>query len=242
MTTISTQAESAREGARHQDGKFGAQVRADNDIDLGGQNTSDPYGIGRDLTEREKKMEEVAEHLDGYRLVPAEDDTRYSSLVNESENLELSFHPSDGYEYGVPKGKMRVEALGYRRIDTNFVTDNSYIGLSSNVTPTLDPKRIASTLNGLLDRARPKAAEVSIEIDRLEAARAADENAAAQLTERLGGEKDYLGRHAIPVAEYKELRVRGDGKGGIYIDDFPSYHSLSVEQVARIVEIMREGE
>ena len=65
---------------------------------------------------------------------------------------------------------------------------------------------------------------------------------AAQLTERLGGEKDYLGRHAITVAEHKELRVRGDGKGGIYIEEFPSYHSLSVEQVARIVEIMREGE
>ena len=34
MTTISTQSVAAREGARHQDGKFGTQVREDNVLDL----------------------------------------------------------------------------------------------------------------------------------------------------------------------------------------------------------------
>ena len=32
MAQISTQAATAREGARHQDGKFGTQVRGDNDM------------------------------------------------------------------------------------------------------------------------------------------------------------------------------------------------------------------
>ena len=52
MTQISNQAESAREGARHQDGKFGPQVRTDNDgVDLPTYDRPDPENE-RDLTGR----------------------------------------------------------------------------------------------------------------------------------------------------------------------------------------------
>ena len=150
MTTISTQAAAAREGARHQNGKFGPQVRGDNDgVDL--SPTKDPMDR-RDidtLTRAAAAIEADDERISRMTYPGLLDDHTEDSAYWGAYQRAMDLARADGNDTTVLDGAMRT---GHHDVESPMgaAWESAALAILADSTGQLDPQDRSRLLESAL--------------------------------------------------------------------------------------------